>query len=283
MPTDLEPDQSTNRWSDHVMAYEAVFEPFSLALTAPAFTRLGLAPGARVLDVAAGPGGAALALARAGYKVTAIDGAVAMVDRTAARAGEAALAVETAVMDAASLGFADATFDAAISAFGVVLVPDAAGALAEMGRVVRPGGRVAVVTWTEPQRYELAALLSASADEAWPDRPRPPLPAQLRFRDRPMFEALFHAAGLPEPEIETVEAFLDAPSADWLIERLDFAPGMQAMLAAFGPRRGAVRDAALRNLRARFHDGPIRLGGVAFAGVATVPLVATEFGSAISR
>lgn len=269
MSTDLEPDQSTARWSDHVLAYEAVFEPFSLELTVPVFSRLGLAPGARVLDVAAGPGGAALALAQAGYTVTAIDGAVAMVNRITARAGKESLAVETAVMDAASLGFADATFDAAISAFGVVLVPDAAVALAEMRRVVRPGGRVAVLTWTEPQRYELAAVLSASADEIWPERPRPALPAQLRFRERPMFEALFHAAGLPKPEIEIVEAFLDAPSADWLIDRMVFAPGMESMLAALGPHRSAVCDAMRRKLKARFDDRPIRLGGVAFAGVAT--------------
>lgn len=270
MPTDLEPDQSTSRWSEHVVAYEAVFEPFTLGLTSPAFGRLGLAPGARVLDVAAGPGGAALALARAGCRVTAIDGAAAMVDRIAARAVEAGLAVDAAVMDAASLDFPDATFDATISAFGVVLVPDAAGALAEMRRVVRQGGRVAVVTWTEPQRYELSALLSASADEVWPERPRPPLPAQLRYRERPALEELFGAAGLTKPDIETVEAYLEAPSAEWLIERLAFAPGMETMLAALGPRRAAVCEAALCKLRARFDSGPIKLGGVAFAAVAIV-------------
>lgn len=271
MSTDLEPDQSIARWSDHVLAYEAVFEPFTLALTAPVFGRLELAPGAHILDVASGPGGAALELARAGYTVTAIDGAEAMVDRLSARAAEAALAVETAVMDAAALTFLDATFDAAISAFGVVLVPDAAAALAQMRRVVRPGGRVAVITWTEPQRYEIAALLSASADEVWPARPRPSLPAQLRFRERPMLEALFYSAGLPEPEIEIVEAFLEVPSADWLIERLVFAPGMESMLAGLGPHRSAVCESARHKLKARFGNGPVRLGGVAFAALATVP------------
>lgn len=271
MPAELEPDQIAVRWSDHVATYETVFEPFTLALTAPAFGRLGLATGARVLDVAAGPGAAALALARAGCKVTAIDGAEAMVARIEARAEETGLAVETRVMDAGRLDYADATFDAAISAFGVVLVPDAVGALAEMRRVVRAGGRIAVVTWTEPQRYELAAALIAACDAVWPDRPRSPLPAQLRFRERDAFAALFSAAGLPKPEIETSEAYLEAPTVRWLAERLAFAPGMGSMLAGLGARRAAVIDTFIATLEGRFQQGPVRLGGAAFVGISTLP------------
>lgn len=270
MTANLEPDQVADRWNEHVAAYEAVFEPFTLALSAPAFGNLGLAPGARVLDVAAGPGAAAMALATAGYKVTAIDGAEAMVSRISERAGVTNLAIETHVMDAGRLEFADGAFDAALSAFGVVLVPDAVGALAEMRRVVRPGGRIALVTWTEPQRYELAAALMTACDAVWPDRPRPALPAQLRYREHGAFAALFEAAGLPSPEIETSEAHLEAPSARWLAERLDFAPGMGAMLSSLGARKAAVIDSFVRGLEARFPRGSVRLAGSAFIGVSQV-------------
>ena len=58
-----------------------------------------------------------------------------------------------------ALDVADRSFDAAMSIFGVILFPDPVGGMREIGRVLQPGGRVAVVTWTEPQRYELAARL----------------------------------------------------------------------------------------------------------------------------
>lgn len=265
-----EPDQIAARWDDHVAPYEAVFEPFSLALSRPAFTRLAARPGRRVLDVAAGPGGAAIELARTGAQVYAVDASAAMVARVACRAREAGVAVTASIMDAARLDYPDGTFDAALSAFGVVLLPDAAAALAEMRRVVSPGGRVAVVTWTEPHRYELAVLLSAAADAVWPERPRPGLPAQLRFREREAFLALFRAAGLAPPEVGRVEAHIEAPSADWLVANLAFAPGMDAMLAGLSHHRQAVCDALLAALRGRFGDGPVRLAGVAHWGVATV-------------
>lgn len=272
MAHDLEPDQIGTRWDEHVAGYETVFEPFTIALTRPALGMLGVGAGSSVLDVGAGPGALALELAGFGCRVSAIDVSAEMVARTRHRADTAGLGrqVETGVMDAVSLGYPDGSFDAAISAFGIVLVPDAAAALAEMARVVRPGGRVAVVTWTAPERYELAATIGAAIAEVWPDRPRPPLPAQLRFRDRDAFTGLFAKAGLPTPEIEIVEAKLEAPSADWLAQNLSFAPGMAMMLAGLGDKRAATLEKFARILGDRFGNGPVRLGGVAFVGVSTV-------------
>ena len=67
------------------------------------------------------------------------------------------------------------------------------------GRVVRRGGRISVVTWTQPQNYELAAELRAAIQSVWPDQPQAPLPAQLRYREEDDFRALFQAAGLGKP------------------------------------------------------------------------------------
>jgi len=268
--TGLQPDQRPEQWGDHVSVYERVFEPFTLGFARAAIDMLELASGATVLDVGAGSGGAALALAANGASVTAIDASAGMIERTQVRAQAAGYAIQALVMDGQSLAFADASFSAALSVFGVVLFPDAVRGLQQMRRVVRPGGRIAVVTWTQPQNYELAAALRAATLEVSPDQPAAPLPAQLRYREAPEFIALFRAAGLPEPRIKVITAALEAPSARWLAERLAFAPGMAAGIASLGDKRYAVLDAFVRNLEARHGAGAIALKGVAFAGVASL-------------
>jgi ubiquinone/menaquinone biosynthesis C-methylase UbiE len=270
LPTGLQPDQRPDRWDDHVSVYEEVFEPFTLQFAEATIASLGVAAGQSVLDMGAGSGGAALLMAGRGLQVTAIDAAPRMVERTLARAAERGLFIEARVMDGQALQIADASFDAALSVLGIILFPDAERGLSEMRRVVRPGGRVAVVTWTEPHNYELAAELRAAIQAVWPEQPPAPLPAQLRYREEADFRALFKAVGL-EPSIAKVTARLEAPSARWLSERIAFAPGMAAMVAGLGERAPAVRGRFVKNLEARLGTGPIGLSGVAFVGTARVP------------
>jgi ubiquinone/menaquinone biosynthesis C-methylase UbiE len=270
LPTDLQPDQQPHRWDDHVSVYETVFEPFTLQFARPAISALGLAPSQSVLDVAAGSGGAALAMAAQGLRVTAIDASARMVDRVLTRAAEAGVSIEARVMDGQALQFEDAAFDAALSVLGIVLFPDAERGLAEMRRIVRPGGRISVVTWTQPQSYELATELRRAIQSVWPEQPQAALPAQLRYREEADFRALFKAARLAEPVITTVTARLDAPSANWLTQHIEFAPGMAAMMADLGPGRSAILQRLVENLEARLSKGPIGLSGVAFIGTAQV-------------
>jgi ubiquinone/menaquinone biosynthesis C-methylase UbiE len=102
----------------------------------------------RVLDVAAGNGNASLAAARRGAKVTSTDYVAALLDRGAERARAERLEIAFQVADAEALPFADASFDAVLSTFGVMFAPDHAKAAAEMARVCRPGGRIAMANWT---------------------------------------------------------------------------------------------------------------------------------------
>ena len=102
-----------------------MFEPFTLQFAQAAISALGLAAGHSVLDVGAGSGGAALAMAEQGLRVTAIDASPRMVDRILARAAERGLAIDAQAMDGQALQFDDATFDAALSVLGVILFPDA--------------------------------------------------------------------------------------------------------------------------------------------------------------
>ena len=266
IPPEPQPDQRPERWDDHVSVYEAVFEPFTGQFAEPAIERLKLAAGNRVLDVGAGTGGAALALAERGTIVTAIDASANMCDRIAERVRDRNLPVTVAAMDGQSLDFPNATFDAALSVFGVILFPDAVRGLAEMRRVVRPGGRVAVVTWTEPQSYELAGALRAAISAVRPNQPAAPLPAQLRYRERADFAALFEAAGFAHAEIEVHSAHLKAPNARWLAERIGFAPGMAAQLEGLGADRVAVVDKLITDLKARFGSGHVSLSAKGFVG-----------------
>lgn len=268
---ELQPDQQPDLWDDHVCVYETVFEPFTMGFAARAAAGLHLGPHDRVLDVGAGCGGAALALAAQGFAVTAIDASAKMVERMRARAAALGVAVDAQLMDGQALTFPAAIFDAALSVLGVILFPATGRGLSEMRRVVRPGGRVGVVTWTEPQSYELAAELNRAIQSVWPDRPTPPLPAQLRYRHEPEFRRLFGDAGFPDVTIETVRSELKAPSARWLAERIGFAPGMAALVSGLGERRGPALDAFVRNLEARWGCGQVVLTGVAFVGAATVP------------
>jgi SAM-dependent methyltransferase len=258
------------RWDDHVGVYEAVFEPFTLQFAHAAIATLQLGAGQSVLDVAAGSGGAALAMAAQGLRVTAIDASARMVDRILMRAAEHGVVVQAQVMDGQALQFKDATFDGALSVLGVILFPQAERGLAEMRRVVRPGGRVSLVTWTEPQNYELAAELRAAIQAVWPEQPAAPLPAQLRYREESNFRALFHAAGLAEPAFMTVTGRLEAPSARWLAARIGFAPGMAAMMHGLGGREAAVVARFVENLETRLGKGPIGLSGVVSIGTAQV-------------
>jgi SAM-dependent methyltransferase len=102
----------------------------------------------RVLDVAAGNGNATLAAARRGCHVTSTDYVGSLLERGAERARADRLEITFQTADAEALPFADASFDAAVSTFGVMFTPDHAKAAAEMARVVRPGGRIGLANWT---------------------------------------------------------------------------------------------------------------------------------------
>src|SRR5262245_54166213 len=107
-----------------------------------------LAAGSRVLDVACGNGNATLAAARRFCKVTGLDYVPALLARAGERARAERLDVELALGDAEALPFADASFDVALSTFGVMFAPDQERAAQELFRVVRPGGTIALANWT---------------------------------------------------------------------------------------------------------------------------------------
>ena len=104
--------------------------------------------GQRVLDIAAGTGNASIPAAQRGADVVATDLTPELLVAGELRAAAAGVDLEWAVADAEALPYADASFDVVMSAIGVMFAPHHQVAADELVRVCRPGGQVAVLSWT---------------------------------------------------------------------------------------------------------------------------------------
>jgi len=109
---------------------------------------LDLRAGQKVLDVAAGNGNVTLAAARRWCEVLSTDYVPALLERGRERAAAERLAIEFREADAEALPFADASFDAVVSTFGVMFTADQDKAAAELVRVCKPGGKIGLANWT---------------------------------------------------------------------------------------------------------------------------------------
>jgi ubiquinone/menaquinone biosynthesis C-methylase UbiE len=110
--------------------------------------RLNIKPGMRVLDVACGTGNLAIPAARAGAVVTGVDIASNLVAQARQRAAEEKLSTKFDEGDAEQLPYPDNHFDVVMSMFGAMFAPRPERVAAELLRVCRPGGLIAMANWT---------------------------------------------------------------------------------------------------------------------------------------
>ncbi|HEY0636903.1 MAG TPA: methyltransferase domain-containing protein [Pseudonocardiaceae bacterium] len=134
----------------------------------------GVRPGDRVLDVAAGTGNAAVPAARAGAHVVASDLTPELLEAGRRLAPNAAVDWRTA--DAEALPFADGEFDVVMSCVGVMFAPHHQAAADELTRVCRPGGTIALLSWT-PEGFigRMFATMKPYAPPPPPGASPPPL------------------------------------------------------------------------------------------------------------
>jgi SAM-dependent methyltransferase len=114
--------------------------------------RLAVAPGTRMLDVACGAGQLTIPAARAGVRATGIDIASNLIEQARSRAQAEGVDARFDEGDAEKLPYEDAAFDLVVSLIGAMFAPRPERVAAELIRVCRPGGRIAMANWT-PQGH----------------------------------------------------------------------------------------------------------------------------------
>ena len=202
-------------------------------------------PGSRVLDIAAGYGEPSLAAAaRAGAEgaVVATDISAEMLALAEKRAAEAGRDnIEFVESDAASLEFPGATFDAALSRFGIIFEPDAEAAVTRIREFLKPGGRLVISSWGSPDRVPFIAVPMQTAIRRL--GVPPPAPGAPGPFSHPMPEALaglLETAGFSEVETEHAELTFEWPSPEAFTTFVkETVPPVSAMMARQPP---AVQD-----------------------------------------
>ena len=215
-----------------------------------------IGPGDRVLDVAAGAGEPAITTA----KRVGPTGSVLATDispNILARARRAAAAqgvtnLETRVMDGEHLDLPDASFDAVLSRVGLIYFPDRQRALAEMRRVLRPGGRVATMVYSTAARNQFFSVpIDIIRRRAQLPPPVPGQPGPFSLGGPGVLEDAYRQAGFGQIVVRTLDAPLRTASLDEYVRFADEAFGaLHQMLADMTePDRDATWDEITRALR----------------------------------
>jgi SAM-dependent methyltransferase len=140
--------------------------------------RLNLKPGDRVLDVACGTGNLAIPAARAGAIVTGADIATNLLEQAHARAESEGLKIQFDEGDAENLPYADSAFDVVATMYGAMFAPRPELVAAELTRVCRAGGRIAMANWT-PEGF-IGQMFKVTGKHV---PPPPNMPSPLKWGD----------------------------------------------------------------------------------------------------
>ncbi len=213
-------------WQQTAACYAATFAHATRGFLDTLLDAAAVRTGMQVLDLACGTGVAAAAAAGRGAQPVGLDFSAAML--SVARAAHPQIRFEEG--DAEALPFADASFDAVVSNFGVHHVPDPVQALAQARRVLRPGGRAAFTSWAAPaENIAWKLLFDAIAAHGDLDAAQTP-PSGGGLRTPEDLLRVLDTAGFAATEARRVGGEWGFAAAGDLLE---------------GFRRGTVRTAAL--------------------------------------
>ena len=237
-------------WDAIAAGYDRTNTPSQMRIAGEALAAVGLRSGMRFLDVASGSGALSIPAARLGARVVAIDQSPAMLGLLTGRARSEQLDVKTHVMDGHALHLEDNAFDVAGSQFGVMLFPDAARAVGEMARVVKPGGRVLIVAYGDPHQIEFLDFLVTAVQAVRPEFTGPPMdppPLEFQLADPQVLRATLAGAGLRDVTVVAVTETTPHATGDdlweWIVWSNPIAEEiLSGVLALTGDERTIVRQ-----------------------------------------
>ena len=235
---------------------------------------LALSAGDRVLELACGTGAAGIAAAQrvgpAGM-VTMSDVAPDMVEVAAHRVEQLGITnVATAVLDIEQIEMPSEVFDAVICREGLMFAVDPGRALAEIHRVLKPKGRVAIAVWaTRSQNPWLGLLFDGVTAELGREVPPPGIPGPFSLSDSSTLTALFDAAGFVDVTVDDVDNPCKAADFEQWWERVSTIAGpLAAIIENLAPE---IRD----SLRSRLRQSVAEYGtaeGIELPGLALVAI-----------
>lgn len=259
-------------WDLVAPAYTVEYLPTFEAFAREALRLVAPPPGSRVLDVACGPATLCIVAAQAGHQVDGVDFSRSMIERGAERIAKLGLSsIELRVADGQALPFADATFDAGFSMFGLMFFPDRAKGFAELRRVLRPGARALVASWHPLDAVPLLAAMMGAVREAMaqvtgnPPASAPPAPLTTGEDCRAEMSRSF-----ADVEVHSFAVLERTDSADALWERCTRAMTPIVMMKqSLGDRFQIIDEAARAALRREVGAGPAEMTLTAHLTVGT--------------
>lgn len=211
------------------------------------------------LDIAAGTGEPGLTIAQLADKgrVVMVDFSPGMLYFARKRAASLGLDnVEFKECSADDLPFEDNSFDSVTCRMGLMFFPDVAAAAAEMHRVLKPGGKIAVSVWATPEKNIWASMpMAAIAKEVRTQAPEPDAPGLFRFATAGALEEIFEKAGFRSVREEDVYGEMVSKSAEEYWEHMTevAAPIVSALSQAAKDAQKRIEEEVIGHAR-RFQD-----------------------------
>jgi len=232
-----------DRWDRAAGDYEALLGRATRQFVDPLLDLAAVGAGTAVLDAGCGPGDLAIAAARRGATVVAADLSARMLERLRERAPE----IATLHVDGTALPLGDGAVDAVVAGFLLNHVDDARATLAELRRVLRPGGRLAATIWDVPERARHNGLIFEAVAAT--------LGALPATEDA--LRELLEGAGFVETSADRVDGTLTVADPAELLDLVARSTALSAELVAAVPGELRPRlDGELARRMKPYRDGP---------------------------
>lgn len=245
-------------WSnaDVAQSYAQVFARAADMVVPHLVAAVRAGPDIKALDLCCGHGNVTGGLVSAGAEATGLDFSPAMLEMARRKVPKAHF-VEG---DAMNLAFEAEVFDAVTIGFGMPHVPDPPRVLAEVRRVLKPGGRLAFSVWCGPEvDTALGYVFGAIEAHGHPDITLPPGPGANDYADPALAFPVLEAAGFRECGIKTVASMwrVDDPGAPFDFFRDGTARGGALLRPQPAENAAAIRDAVVAQVLRKHGGGPL--------------------------